>query len=207
MTKRRTRSNATPSIRSSSRLGAPYLTRYAQYKSIINVENNPMINLSKFYPLPRTRLLKYGVIFYVLSLSTGCTMTENGIVFGTPDYEKDDIKVSKTDLQILLRANQILINESKWEKGESRDCSDIEKYTLYCALETATVEALGEYRHRQPALQEVRFIIREQYADRWSHHRLVDFNANEKTSFTDIKYVINTAIESVNAKIAHNDSK
>ena len=63
---------------------------------------------------------------------------------------------------------------------------------------------MGEYVHRQPALQEVRFAIDDNYKDRWDKHRLVDFNSHNDTNFADIKYVLNVAISTVRRKITHN---
>jgi hypothetical protein len=150
-------------------------------------------------------LLISATVSFLLLMSQGCTKTENGIVFGTPAYEKRDIKVSKIDLEILLRTKQLLGNESKWDSSVSRTCQKKEPFTLYCALEAASIYVIGEYRHRQAALQEVRFAIDDKYSDRWSVHRLADFNAHSKTTFNDIKSVLNTAIATVNGKLAHNN--
>jgi hypothetical protein len=54
-------------------------------------------------------------------------------------------------------------------------------------------------------LQEVRFSIDDNYKNRWSTHRLIDFNANKDTRFEDIKSVLNMAISNVKIKIAHNN--
>jgi hypothetical protein len=146
------------------------------------------------------------VLFSIVVISVqGCTKTENGIVFGTPEYEKRSIKVSKTDLEILYKTDQILNDESKWNNSISRTCNTSEKFSLYCALKVASIDIMGRYRHRQPALQEVRFIIDDNYSDRWSVHRLADFNANEKTSFSDIKSVLKAAIDTVIKKLKYND--
>ena len=130
--------------------------------------------------------------------------TENGLVFGIPDYEKRDINVSQVDLDILIKANELLPNESAWKRGRASDCSQSKKLDLYCALETASVVVMGKYVHRQPALQEVRFVIDDNYKYRWDKHRLVDFNSHSDTSFADIKHVLNVAISTVRRKITHN---
>jgi hypothetical protein len=130
--------------------------------------------------------------------------TENGLVFGIPDYEKRDIHVSQVDLDILIEANELLPNKSAWRRGHVPDCSQSKKLDLYCALETSSIVVMGEYVHRQPALQEVRFAIDGNYKDRWDKHRLVDFNSHSDTSFADIKHVLNVAISTVRWKITHN---
>ncbi len=135
--------------------------------------------------------------FYV----SGCTRTENGLVLGTPDYEKRAITVSQIDLDILVKTNQLLNNKSLWDKGPIQACQKSVRLSLFCALKEASIEITGRYVHRQPALQEVRFIIDDTYKTRWRIHRLADFNAHPDTSFKDIKWVIFSAIEIVKDKL------
>ncbi len=139
-------------------------------------------------------LVMFGVI--------GVYKTENGIVLGLPDYEKRDIHVSQVDLDVLARADALLSSESGWSKGRVSNCLQSEKLDLYCALERASVEVIGKYIHRQPALQEVRFAIDDHYRERWTKHRLVDFNSNKDTKFEDIKAVLEKAISIVREKLA-----
>ena len=134
----------------------------------------------------------------------GCSRTENGLVLGIPDYEKRDVRVSQVDLDILNKANQLLSDERVWKKEHPSDCTKSEKIDLFCALEMASVAVMGKYMHRQPALQEVRFAIDDNYKDRWEKHRLLDFNSNRSTRFSDIKSVLNTAITTVKWKLSHN---
>lgn len=143
----------------------------------------------------------------LLFIFFGCTKTENGLVFGTPDYEKRSILVTQTDLNILQKTDEILNKEKAWKKNSIRVCKDSLKLSLYCALEKASIEIMGKYVHRQPALQEIRFIIDDYYKDRWKIHRLADFNAHSETSFEDVKSVINKAIETVKTKLAKTSNK
>ena len=131
----------------------------------------------------------------------GVYKTENGIVLGLPDYEKRSIHVSPVDLEILVRADTLLADESSWRKEHLSDCSLSRKLDLYCALEQATIAVTGRYVHRQPAIQEVRFAIDDLYRERWSRHRLVDFNAHQKTHFGDIKSVLDRATATVKKKL------
>ena len=148
--------------------------------------------------------MKYVAATLLLLLSVGCTKTENGIVFGTPDYEQRSIAVSKVDLSILKRADELLSSETQWDKSSVRKCGESHKLSLYCALEKASIEIMGEYVHRQAGLQEVRFAIDDKYKSRWKVHRLADFNAHPDTTFFDVKSVLNEAILSVEGKLAHN---
>jgi hypothetical protein len=144
------------------------------------------------------RVLLFTVL--VLALS-GCYKTENGLVFGKPAYEERNIEVSKIDLDILLKADALLKDETFWKKDAALVCSESSKLNLYCALEKASVEVTGKYVHRQPALQEVRFVVDDYYRNRWSSHRLADFNAHPDTSFKDVKQVIAKATEAVKNKL------
>jgi hypothetical protein len=131
----------------------------------------------------------------------GCYQTENGVVFGLPSYEEKNIEVSQIDLDILLTADALLKDETVWRKDAVRLCRESSDLNLYCALEKASIEVTGKYVHRQPAIQEIRFAIDDSYKDRWSVHRLADFNAHPDTSFNDVKLVIDKAIGMVKSKL------
>ena len=139
---------------------------------------------------------------FILFGVIGVYQTENGIVIGLPDYEKRDIRVSQTDLDILTKADGLLPDESAWRKEHVPDCLQSTKLDLYCALEKASVDVTGKYVHRQPALQEVRFTIDDRFRKRWTKHRLIDFNADKATTFEDVKAVLAQAIATVKGKLA-----
>jgi hypothetical protein len=137
----------------------------------------------------------------VLLFLSGCYQTENGIVILKPDYEKRTIEVTALDLRILELTDEFLESEDAWSKDSERVCAQSRRLSLYCALEKASIEVLGEYKHRQAALQEVRFAIDDNYSGYWSKHRLGDFNGNDKTEFSDIKKVLAIAIKAVELKL------
>ncbi len=57
--------------------------------------------------------------------------------------------VTKTDLQIVKRAREILNSESKWNRADNRIFPAAAKtFSLYCALQMATVEVGGKAEHR-----------------------------------------------------------
>ena len=146
--------------------------------------------------------MRHIAFFAVLAVAlSGCYQTENGLVFGKPAYEEKNIEVSQLDLDILRKADALLNNESVWRKDAVRVCPESATLNLYCALERASIEVTGKYEHRRAALQEVRFVIDDNYKHRWSVHRLADFNAHPDTTFKDVKLVIAAAIENVNRKM------
>jgi hypothetical protein len=130
--------------------------------------------------------------------------------------ESRDQPVTEEDLRILQRADALLGDASVWNRQDDRVCDDDEvsgKRSLFCALQKADKETLGEYQHRHVALQEVRFAIQDATRDRQTEmvirafrqfslpHRLMDFNNLPETRFEDIKRVLRTAADRVGARL------
>jgi len=121
----------------------------------------------------------------------------------SPAYEQRDQPVTDEDLEILLRADEILADESKWDRQDDRVCRpDDTAWSLLCALQKASVETLGEYQHRRVALQEVRFAVEEATRGMDLEHRLMDFNNLPSTRFEDVKRVLTEAIEHVRLRLS-----
>jgi hypothetical protein len=142
---------------------------------------------------------------YILALTL---IIASGIeVFGqefTKDNGNRDLPFDSIDVLILNRADDILSSESIWSKEDDRKClDDIDSnhYSLFCALYKASLDIAGEYDHRKPGLQQVRWIIDDLYKDRLAGHRLMDFNNHEKTSFEEVKGLLEQSILIVEQKI------
>ena len=98
--------------------------------------------------------------------------------------------VTPADLQILQHARALLDSPAKWNRADNRKCpADAKTFSLYCALETATVRSGRNFEHRGAALQEMRFVIDEITAERNYDHRLMDYNNDPTTTFADIQEV------------------
>jgi len=134
--------------------------------------------------------------------------------------ESREQPVTEDDLRILRRADALLRDASLWNRHDDRVCDDDEasgKRSLFCALQKADKEILGNYQHRNVALQEVRFAIQDATRDRQTEmviralrrfslpHRLMDFNNLPETRFEDVKQLLRVAIERVSARL--NQSK
>src|SRR4030095_16223896 len=79
--------------------------------------------------------------------------------------------VTATDLEIVKRARKILDSPSKWNRTDNRKCpAGAKTFSLYCALEMATIEVGRKFEHRGAALQEARFVIEEIAASRNYDH-------------------------------------
>ena len=146
-----------------------------------------------------------------LFLLTLVIITASGFeIFGqqfTRDSANRDLVFDSVDVLILKRANDILSSESVWSKEDDRKCqNDIEsnKYSLFCALYKASVDIVGEYDHRKPGLQQVRWIIDDQYKERLAGHRLMDFNNHVKTNFDEIKNLLQESTLITEQKVKEN---
>jgi hypothetical protein len=109
----------------------------------------------------------------------------------TPDYEQRGQPVDENDVRILDGAAALLADESRWNPHDTRECeAKATTLSLFCALQKASVEVLGQYDHRRVALQEVRFAIEELSGGREFEHRLMDFNNLPETSIGDVRKVL-----------------
>jgi hypothetical protein len=142
-----------------------------------------------------------GAVVLALLVLPGSLRARQGTT--APQYERRDQTVSKEDLRILQRADQILAVESKWNRHDTRDCPPSDKtWSLFCALQKASIDVLGKYDHRRAALQEVRFVVEDTTeADKLGGHRLMGFNNLPTTRFADVKRVLKTAADAVAAKL------
>jgi hypothetical protein len=130
------------------------------------------------------------------------SIAAEAIAEDTPAYEQRDRPVTADDLKILKRADEILSNESKWNRKDDRTCKpDATTWSLFCALHQASIEVLGEYDHRRVALQEVRFAIEDVSKGKEFEHRLMDYNNLPTTQFKDIKLVLKMATDKVAARL------
>ena len=123
---------------------------------------------------------------------------------GCRDVERRDQPVTNDDLRILLRADELLKDESLWNRRDDRECDDDEasgKRSLFCALQKACIDILGAYDHRRVALQEVRFAVEDATRGQEFEHRLRDFNNLPTTRLADIKRVLQVATSRVQSRL------
>lgn len=157
------------------------------------------------------RLIDAIALGLVLQVATATAVgqdTDQEPIFAptSPELERRNRPVSQEDLQILIRADEILGDESKWNREDDRNCEDDEvadRRSLFCALQKACTEILGGYDHRQVALQEVRFAIVDATDGRKFAHRLRDYNNLSETKFDDIKQALMVARERVTVRLAN----
>jgi hypothetical protein len=125
------------------------------------------------------------------------------ITKSSDDLERRDQPVTEDDLRILQRADKILSSPSVWNRHDTRICKPDDKvWSLFCAMEKASTEVLGEYNHRRVALQEVRFAVEDATKGIRLDHRMMDYNNQKSTTFRDIKNILNVATERVKTRLA-----
>jgi len=133
---------------------------------------------------------------------------QNTAVSTSDELERRDQAVTDEDLRILHRADEILSSAAVWNRHDTRVCHPTDKtWSLFCALEKASLDVLGEYRHREVALQEVRFAVEDVTKGIEFEHRLMDYNNLPSTTFEDIKAVLKVATDRVAARLAAQKKK
>lgn len=121
----------------------------------------------------------------------------------SPEAEQRSQPVSDQDLRILDRAGEILSDPAKWDRQDDRICTPEDTtWSLFCALQRASIEILGGYDHRRVAIQEVRFAIEEAAPDQVFEHRLRDYNNLPTTRYEDVQAVLHVARERVGGRLA-----
>ena len=145
------------------------------------------------------------LLFLALPLATEA---QNTAVPSSDELERRDQPVTDEDLRILQRADKILASAAAWNRHDTRVCNPADRtWSLLCALDKASLEVLGEYRHREVALQEVRFAVEDATKGIEFRHRLTDYNNLPSTMFEDIKHVLNVARDRVAARLAAQKKK
>jgi len=110
--------------------------------------------------------------------------------------------VTKADLQIVQRARHILDSPAKWNRADTRECPETARtFSLYCALEKATNEVTGSFEHRGAVMQEARFAIDTIAPNANYEHRLMGYNNDPATSFSDIQKVFDLLESRIAARL------
>ncbi len=114
----------------------------------------------------------------------------------------DAYRITEDDVLIIQTARSLLGEESQWAHHEETQCNlKAAAWTLFCALQKASYDVLGEFQLRRPALEEVRVVV-EQLAGQTFERRLIDFNNRPATSFEDIQKALDIALERIKARLA-----
>ncbi len=119
-----------------------------------------------------------------------------------------EVAPSTVDREIVERASRILADERAWNRADNRRCPDAATtWSIYCAMQKATVEAAGAFHHRRPALQVVRAIVDERTAGRPYDHRLMDYNNDPTTRLADVRSLFAEALRRIDAQGGASEKK
>mgnify|MGYP001362517680 CR=1 FL=1 len=124
----------------------------------------------------------------------------SGFTLSTPTlrFEIDtshQIAPNELDRQIVRRAAAMLSSVSVWNRSDNRRCpATATTWSIYCALQQATIEVTGAFHHRRPALEIVRQVVEERTAGRNYHHRLMDYNNDQSTKLEDVQSLFTEAL-------------
>jgi hypothetical protein len=109
-----------------------------------------------------------------------------------------EVPPSGVDREIVERAAKILSSEAVWNRADDRKCAaDATTWSIYCAMQKATVEVAGAFHHRRPALQVVREIVDHRTAGRPYDHRLMDYNNDPTTHLGDVQSLFAEALRRI----------
>ncbi|HEX3809313.1 MAG TPA: hypothetical protein VHW02_06395 [Rhizomicrobium sp.] len=110
-----------------------------------------------------------------------------------------EVAPSTVDADILRRAAAILSSDAVWNRADNRKCPDgVATWSIYCAMQKATIDVTGVFHHRRPALEVVRKIIDARTAARNYDHRLMDYNNDKTTKLADVQSLFAEALSDMN---------
>ena len=105
------------------------------------------------------------------------------------------VVTSALDRKIIERADAILASDAVWNRADDRECpAGATTWSIYCALERATIEVTGGFHHRRPALELVRGIIEDRTKGRTYQHLLMDYNNDPSTHLGDVRSLFAEAL-------------
>jgi hypothetical protein len=112
-----------------------------------------------------------------------------------------EVAPSSVDREIIGRASRILSTSSAWNRADNRKCPEgAATWSIYCAMEKATIEVSGAFHHRRPALEVVRRIVDERTRGRPYEHRLMDYNNDPTTRLSDVRSLFEQAMRRIEAE-------
>ena len=112
-----------------------------------------------------------------------------------------EVAPNEIDREIIQRADRILSSEAVWNKADDRQCRNgAGTWSIYCAMEKATIDVAGAFHHRRPAIEIVRAIVDERSANRGYHHRLMEYNNDATTRLEDVRSLFAEALARIDVQ-------
>jgi hypothetical protein len=105
------------------------------------------------------------------------------------------VPASGLDREVLKNAATIITSDSVWNRADNRKCAPAATtWSIYCAVQRATIEVTGGFHHRRPAMELVRQIVEERSQGKSYHHRLMGYNNDPSTRLEDVRSLFGEAI-------------
>ena len=108
------------------------------------------------------------------------------------------------DVAILESALNLMSSVRNLDRHSDQDCrnDDPDLASLFCVMWSAIESTMGRYHHGQPARILVHAVVVEKWPDRYSGHRMVDFNNHPATTVDDVRSVLTLALARARAEVA-----
>jgi hypothetical protein len=112
----------------------------------------------------------------------------------------------EADLEILERTDALLSDSSEWKKNTNWNCDDditSEKYSLLCALKTASEQVVGTWEDDplRPAIRLVLLTLKKYENRRVIGSLIREWNDHPDTTFEELKTVLKESIKEVNKQL------
>jgi hypothetical protein len=102
---------------------------------------------------------------------------------------------SELDREIIRRADGLLSSDAVWNRHDDRNCpASGTTWSIYCAMQRATIVTTCGPHHRRPAMEVVREIVEARSAGRAYEHRLMDYNNDSTTTLADVRSLFREAL-------------
>ena len=112
-----------------------------------------------------------------------------------------EVAANDVDREILARAAMLISNDTVWNRVDDRSCpAGAKTWSIYCAVEQATMDVTGGIHHRRPAMEVVRALVDERSVGRDYSHRLMDYNNDPRTQLADVRTLFAQALERISAR-------
>jgi hypothetical protein len=107
-----------------------------------------------------------------------------------------EVAPNAMDEKIVRRAMDILSTPAVWNRADNRRCpAKATTWSIYCAMQKASIDVTGGFNHRRPALEVVREAVDARIAGRNYHHRMMDYNNDSTTQFSDVQSLLTESLE------------
>jgi len=108
------------------------------------------------------------------------------------------VPTSGLDREILKNAATIITSDSVWNRADNRKCAPAATtWSIYCAVQRATIEVTGGFHHRRPAMELVRQIVEERSRGKSYRHRLMGYNNDPSTRLEDVRSLFVEALAQI----------